>query len=418
MTAAPATRAQGLSLGRATATLMMGGAVAQGLPLLLGPWLTRLYTPEQWGTWQLFAAVAATLGVVACARYEFALPLARDDDEARALRSLALTVLTGATVLGAITGLVWAAHLHAGWPLWLPVAMASLGAVSLATMVATRAQRLSAVSLASAVQHGGGSLLQALAGLAGLGLQGLIVAPLVAAWLAVGSLGLAWRDRLPWRDARVREAAHRHRDFAWLNTPHALLGTLVAAVAVAMITASQGPAAAGFWGLALRYLMAPATLVGGALSQALYARLAADAASHDGRVSVQARQDVRRVMRQLAPIALAWVAVVAWAGPWVFERAFGAAWADAGVLARALAVYIGLHFMASPLGVVTMAWRAQRFGLVMAAAGGMLFLASIAAGLAWRGLEGAGWALACTMPCYFGWYLWRLATWPVDGDRA
>ena len=58
---------------RATLTLLAGGALAQALPLLLGPLLTRLYTPEQFGRYAVFAALAANLGVVACARYEFAL---------------------------------------------------------------------------------------------------------------------------------------------------------------------------------------------------------------------------------------------------------------------------------------------------------------------------------------------------------
>ena len=76
--------AQAVQQGAAQA----GGALAQALPLLLGPWLTRLYRPEDFGAYHLFAALAANLAVVACARYEFALPLARDDGEATALRRL------------------------------------------------------------------------------------------------------------------------------------------------------------------------------------------------------------------------------------------------------------------------------------------------------------------------------------------
>ena len=52
-------------------------------------------------------------------------------------------------------------------------------------------------------------------------------------------------------------------------------------------------AAAGFWGLALRYLKAPATLVGGAVSQVLYPRLAGSDAATSLRV-------VRQVMLVLA----------------------------------------------------------------------------------------------------------------------
>jgi hypothetical protein len=34
------------------------------------------------------------------------------------------------------------------------------------------------------------------------------------------------------------------------------------------------------------------------------------------------------------------------------------------------------------------------------------------------GLVGAGWALSITMLGYFGFYLWRLATWPVTAGAA
>jgi hypothetical protein len=42
-----------------------------------------------------------------------------------------------------------------------------------------------------------------------------------------------------------------------------------------------------------------------------------------------------------------------------------------------------------------------------------LFVAALAAGLAWGGLRGAGWAVSLAMAVYFGWYFLKLATWPV-----
>ena len=89
---------------RASLTLAGGGALAQALPLLLGPLLTRLFTPAEFGQYHLFAAVAANLAVVACGRYEFALPMAADAGEADSLRRLAWRILwavTGLSGLGA-----------------------------------------------------------------------------------------------------------------------------------------------------------------------------------------------------------------------------------------------------------------------------------------------------------------------------
>ncbi len=404
---------------RAILTLLAGGALAQALPLLLGPWLTRLYSPADFGLYHLFAAVAANVAVVACARYEFALPLARGDDEAAALRALCLRLLAASVLISAAAGLGWALWARVSWPLWLPAAVGALGLLSLATLNATRAQRFRSLAIARVVQHGGGALAQGLAGLLQAGVAGLIAAPIAAALAAVAALG--WPG--PARAARARwlAVARAHRSFPLLNTPHAFLGALQDTLAVALVAASLGPAAAGAWGLALRYLKAPATLVGGAVSQVLYPRLAAGEAAGTGDAgpgpgpgcTAEGRALVLRTMALLALLASPLVAALWWLGPRLFAWTFGPDWADAGELARALALYIGLHFVASPLSVVTMAWQAQAWALRLALVGQGVFVAALAAGLAWGGLAGAGWAVSGAMALYFGWYFVRLATWPL-----
>jgi len=403
---------------RAVLTLLAGGALAQALPLLLGPWLTRLYRPDQFGVYHLFAAVAANLAVVACARYEFALPMAQDEAEANALRRLCQRLLAGTVVLSALGAIGWAVWLQAVWPLWLPAAVGVLGAVSLATLNATRAQRFQGLAIARVLQHGGGALLQAIAGVLQAGVVGLIVAPILAAAAAMAALGWPGAKKLASAgEPTWRSVAQRHRSFPLLNTPHAFLGALQDTVAVALIAGALGPAAAGAWGLALRYLKAPATLVGGAVSQALYPRLGAGGADA-GHCTAAGRALVQRTMLLLAALAAPLVAGLWWLGPALFVWAFGPAWAEAGALARALAVYIGLHFIASPLGVVTMAWQAQAWALRLALVGQAVFVLALAAGLAWGGLQGAGWAVSGAMLLYFGWYFLRLATWPVHGAAA
>ena len=412
---------------RAVLTLVAGGAVAQALPLLLGPWLTRLYTPQQFGLYHLFAAVSANLAVVACARYEFALPLVGDAADAAALRTLCLRVLAGVTLASALGAGAWFAWSSQGWTAWLPVAVAVLGWLSLATLWATRAQAYRALAVARVVQYGGASLAQAGAALLGAGVQGLIVAPLAAAAAAAALLRLPLKNAASPAPApdRWRQLARRYRDFPLLNTPHAFMGALQDTVSIGLIAAWQGPVAAGFWGLSLRYLKAPATLVGGAVSQALYPQLAAHGASvdHDAdaqapvRVTREGRAAVRRVMAGLAAIAAPLVLVL-WAfAPWAFERLFGSEWRGAGELARTLGLYIGVHFVAAPLAVVTLAWGAQAWALRLALVGQVAFVAALAAGLKLGGLAGAGWAVSIAMTLYFGYYFVRLATWPLTVEK-
>jgi O-antigen/teichoic acid export membrane protein len=413
--------APGRGLLRAVLTLVAGGAIAQALPLLLGPWLTRLYSPQQFGIYHLFAAVSANLAVVACARYEFALPLVGDGADAAALRTLCLRVLAGVTLASALAAAIWFALSANGWTVWLPLAVGVLGWLSLATLWATRAQAYRALAIARVVQYGGGSLAQAGAALLGAGVQGLIVAPIAAAAAAAAVLRMSRDGDARSAPGRWRELARRFRDFPLLNTPHAFMGALQDTVSIGMIAAWQGPVAAGFWGLSLRYLKAPATLVGGAVSQALYPQLAAQGAAADHaadahaplRVTREGRAAVRRVMLGLAAIALPLVLLL-WAfAPWAFERLFGTDWRGAGELARTLGLYIGVHFVAAPLAVVTLAWGAQAWALRLALVGQVAFVVALAAGLKLGGLPGAGWGVSIAMTLYFGYYFLRLATWPL-----
>ncbi len=436
-----------MSLRRAVLTLLAGGAAAQALPLLLGPWLTRLFTPEALGHYHLFAAVLGNLAVVACARYEWALPLlVGRPAHAQALHALCWRVLTGLVLVAAGVTACLGAWGLAQWP-WmvaLPVGMAVLGGLSIATLEATRQQRHAALAWARVLQFGAGPLLQGVggvllataAGATGVAVwwpeqpQGrggasteasgeatlwvLVAGPVLAA--AAAWACLAWRARLP-RQARAprhawRAMARRFRDFPLLNTPHAFLGALQDTVAIALVAHFQGAAAAGAWGLALRYLKAPATLVGGAVSQALYPQLAQAGAT------VAGRRLVRRCMLALAALALPWVVALWGLAPSLFEWLFGPPWRVAGDLACALALYIGAHFVASPLGVVPLAWQAQAWALRWAAVGQVLFVLALGAGLLGGGLVVAGWTVSLTMLLFFSAYFWQLARWPVSDDAG
>ena len=405
---------------RATLTLLAGGALAQAVPLLLWPVIARLFTPEALGVYTAFSTVAASVAVVACARYEYALPLAREPLQAARLLALCLRIALGVVAASIVLAWGWSRWAHGPLAGWLPVTVAASGLLSLAMMWSNRAGRFRALAASRVMQYGGAAALQLLLGLwlwrgAASNAEGawaLALGPVLAMGLAVLPL-LAPAPQGGWRAVfapgqGLREVARQYRDFPLLNTPHAFLGTLQDALAVGLLIAWSGDASAGFWGLALRYLKAPATLVGSAVSQALYPKLA----QADG---IQAQRAVRQVMAVLGALALALMLLLLVAGPWLFELVFGPTWRAAGELARALAPYIAAHFVAAPLAVVTMAWQAQRWAFRLAVVGQIVFLACLAWGLwtggAEHGLQRGAWAVSAGMAGYFGYYFWRLARW-------
>lgn len=395
---------------RATLTLLTGSVLAHALPLLLGPVLTRLYAPDDFGQYALLWAMATNLAVVTCARYEFALPLEKKPRGAALLMALCARLLLAVVAVSTLIAIVlyfW----HGMVLAWcLPTGVLTIGATQWLTLWATRSQRFGLLSAARLVQQGGGAVLQVLLGLLKTGPIGLLLGPIVA------GLGAAWLLARPapqggWRQmarqplSRLKSMAARHRDFPLYNTPHAFIGALQDTLTLLLIAAWAGDAAAGFWALALRYLKAPATLLGGALSQALYPQLL------HARSAAEARTLVRRTMLGLALLAAPLAAVLLLWGPVLFTWVFGAQWKDAGALARGLCLYISLHFIASPLSVVTLAWRAQAWALRLALIGQCVFFAGLAAGLHWGGLAGAAWGVSAAMAAYFIYYFRALAFW-------
>ena len=395
---------------RGTLMLLTGSVLAHALPLLLGPVLTRQYSPGDFGQYALLWAIATNLAVVACARYEFSLPLEKTPGRAALLMALCarlLLTLTAASVLLALVLALWQGT-NLFW--LLPFAVLVIGATQWLTMWATRSQRFGLLAAARLVQQGGSALLQVLVGLFNAGALGLMLGPIAAglgtAWLLArpapqGGWRHVWRQPL----SRLKVLALRHRDFPLYNTPHAFMGALQDTLALLLIAAWAGDAAAGFWALALRYLKAPATLLGGALSQALYPQLL------QARSGVEARALVRRTMLTLTLLAAPLASGLLLWGPGLFTWVFGAQWSDVGMLARGLALYIGLHFIASPLSVVTLAWRAQPWALRLSLIGQVVFFAALTLGLHYGGLEGAAWGVSAAMAAYFLYYFRALAYW-------
>jgi O-antigen/teichoic acid export membrane protein len=395
-------------LRRSALILLAGSALAQVLPLLLGPWIARLYTPAEYGQFSLVWTVGSNLAVVGCARYEFALALETGDKGAAALLALCLRLLLAMTAMAVLVGAAWMVWADLSLAAALPLIVLAASTSQALAQWAARAGQFAVLAWGRVVQWGGGALVQVGFGLLQAGPWGLIGgATLATAAAAVLQARPApaggWRGLL--ESQPLRAVAHKHRDFPLLNTPHAFAGALQDTLAIAMLAAWLGSPEAGAWALALRYLKAPASLVGGSLSQVLYPRLAQAASL------AEARALVRRNLLLLAAIALPLMLALLAFGPWLFEVVFGPEWRGAGELARSLAPYIALHFIASPLSVVLMAWGAQAWGLKLALVGQVLFVAGLAAGLHLGGLAGAGWGVSAAMLLYFGYFFWALWTW-------
>jgi O-antigen/teichoic acid export membrane protein len=345
----------GPSFTRSVLTLMGGTALAQAIPLLASPLLTRLYTPEQFGALALLLALANPLSLIVCGRYELAVVLPREDEEAGTLARLGLllavvvTLLLGAVIwtLRDVFG-TWLGGEEARVPLLLsPLLFGLMGFFQPLNNWLIRKQAFRAMGLNKMVQTAGITGVSLLLGVMA-SRHGLLVG-YIAGWVAFVIIG-AWQAR--WKGlhfrpvdlAAMRTAAVAYRSFPLYNALPAMLHTATLSVPVFLLAQVFAEEVTGQFNLCRQTILLPVTFMATSFMQ-VYMQRAGRTVAEGGAVL----PTLRGVVRALLAAALAMVAVLVVAGPWLFGVVFGTQWTMAGEYARILALPIALQLVVMPL---------------------------------------------------------------------
>lgn len=388
---------------RNVAVLAGGTALAHGVVLLASPVLTRLYTPEDFGLLAVYAALLSMVAVVACWRYELAIPQAEDEQTAAQL--LVLAVLISGLMSAATALLIWfwgddlAEWL--GSPevrsyLWLvPVGLLGAGLNQALTDWAVFAKAFGLIARTKVNQRLSQTLLQLLMGVASPSPLGLMVGD--AAGRAGGSTTLAvflWRrqkERLAAiRMLEILRVAHRFRRFPLLSSASALLNSAGLQITPLLLAALYDPAVAGGLALGYRAVQAPMMLVGHSISQVYYAE-----ASRLGREDPAALQRLFWQMTgRLLLLGAVPAGVLAASGAPVFAWIFGEDWREAGLFVQLLSVTFLADFVVFPVSSTLTALQRQDWQLGWDAGRLVLVITSVA-------VPGyMGWAARTAVLCY------------------
>lgn len=400
---------------RQVLTLLGGAGLAQAIALAASPLLSRLFVPEHFGVFALFASVVALIATAATGRYELAVILPARDDEAWQLVRLALaialpiglaTALVVALAGEAIAAQAGAARL-APWLWLLPLAVVLSALINTLIVWANRRQayrRIATNRIAQSAVTAGASIGLGAAGWGGPGLiVGSVLGQIAAGVLLLGDRGAGSRDA----GASMRTLASRYGDFPRVNLPHALLDAVQASLVLALIGAAHGAAVLGAYAFALRIARAPLAMLGSSVAQVFQQR-AARLAETQGDLADLARRTTLRLTLIGLPFGL-----VLLAAPQLFAWAFGAEWRSAGEIARVLLPWMLLNFVTSPLSqlplIVGRQPAAFAFGLAYQAA--MVLPYAAGAALAWPPMTAFGVqsALASAVLVVYGVWLHRLA---------
>lgn len=343
---------------RHTALLAGSNVAAQAILLAGSLAVVVLYTPAEVGAAAAFVSVVGVAGILAAFRYDLALPIVDDDNEARHLL-VACTLLVGATsiVVGVIAivgapafvSLLGAPRGLAALRFIVLPAVFLTGAVTVFSQWATRERAYEVIARTKVAEAGGQVTAQVAFGLAGLGASGLALGALVGggggAFLLAGRPLAALRvDGLVLDRAVMRAVLGRYRSFPTLSVLSALCQGAATPLLPVFIGALYDVRVAGLVVLAQRVLAAPIRIFGESAARTYFG----DVAAMRRRGSSELRRRFRRTMLVLLAVGTVPAIAVAAAGPLLFS-VFGATWRPAGDYARPLALLLLAQFVVLPL---------------------------------------------------------------------
>lgn len=380
-------------LGQA-ATVGVGAAIAQMVPLAATPLLTRMYGPEDFGAYGLFFSITMTVSIVASGRYELAIPSSVDDDEAGQFLAASVALLTATSLTSAIVFSVLWMFAPGVLPLWVvvlgPASVFGSGLLQSLSMWFTRFEDYWSVVKARIVVALGmaagslalGVFMPTAVGLAAGAASGHIAGSLVAVLFARKSVARAWS----WGGwSSLWRLMATHKQYPGTNALHALVDGLRESGLQAGLALLFGVVVNGQYGIASKVTRAPASLLGSALSQVLFGRLARDRRLGKGSRHLIVRGSILLGLA-LCPFFLALML----AGSEIFTFLLGAEWSTAGQYAAIMAPGLWANFVVAPFATMPIVTgrlsTALRFALVDLGARGVALLIGAVNGSAEVGL--------------------------------
>ena len=354
-------------------TMLSGATLAQVIPLLLLPVITRIYTPNEIGVFAAFLSIFVILASFMTARYEYAILLPKRNVDAEQLFYLGMGSALATTLLTAILLLLWAPELarlagspaYASWLYLIPVSMFFYSIFLMGSYYLTRYKDFGGIAVSKVVQATSMSSTQVGLGWMGAGSMGMVVGKvlgdmfhsLVILW-RLRTLQQAFRAGVSFRHMRV--LALKYRNFPLYNTPHAFFNTTSNNVSVLVYNRYFSEAATGYYALAVRFTFGPVHLITRALAQ-VFSKEITDIFHREEAIYPFFRKTVYSMaLYGVVPFFLLWMAA-----PELFAWLLGTEYRATGVLVRMILPWVFVVYLTSPVTFIPILLQRQRKAMLI-----------------------------------------------------
>lgn len=353
---------------------MTGTAIAQLIAYLIYPILTRIYSTADMGELGVYTRLVAFIAAIATARYEAALPVARQDNHAFSLYRLSfrisLVVLTAVFLVG-LTYFTLKPYNFSNYIFLLVSVLSAYVSVwiNLGTNWSVRKKMFKQISIQRMVNSISVNSFRLIFGTLNWGAFGLIFGTLLGSFLSIFAFVKTFlstkKSYASTADVkRMRILAKDYKSYPAIYLPHVLLDLGVDLALAAFIVEFYGKGTFGSFSYAYLMLKLPLSLFGQSLGQVFF---------NKSSELVNQKQSVYpltlKTLKTLFYLSIIPFTVLFFFGSELFGFVFGERWIEAGRIAEILAPALLLNFIVSPISSLSLVLSKQKlmfgFGLLV-----------------------------------------------------
>lgn len=339
--------------------LVSGSIIAQALGIMLIPIITRLYSPGDYGVFQLFLSISIILAILSCLSYQLAIMLPKDDEDSANIVILCFILLS---VFSVTSGGVFI--LLSGWvgkvlnvpdishyTIFLPAIVFLNGLFMIMNYWLSRRIRFGVIARAHVANTFFGRIVQIGLGLGAASPLGLIAGLIIGYGTALLVMLKRIRDDFHlFRSVShgdIKRLAVRYKRFPLFASWSSVANSVSLQVAPLMLGLFFSPTVVGYYAMAHLVVNMPMSLIGSATSQVFFQK----ASEEKNRIG-SVKTVVQEVHKRLVSIGIFPILVLMIIGEELFNLVLGSQWSTAGEYARILSPWILLVFIASPLSTI------------------------------------------------------------------
>lgn len=340
-------------------TLMTGTTIAQAIPIAISPILTRIYTPQDFGVFALFISIVAIFSSIASGRYELAIMVPKDDENAINIFALGFLIVSSLSFLllvfvflfdEAITNLLNNPEINM-WLYFIPLAVLFIGLFNLLSYFNNRKKNYKDIANATIVKSIVTAVIQLGIGFMKQGATGLISGQIISNIFANMKLAkniLEDKSLLSnISKLKMKQQALEYKDFPKFQAPHAFINTFSSNTPVYMFSLFFNSTIVGFYALSTRIVFSPLMILAGA-SAKVYNQKVSEIYNQNGD---SYGFTIRLLKSLLKKIIIPFLFIVVFA-PDIFAFIFGEVWREAGIYTQILSPWILLNILVSSISFI------------------------------------------------------------------